>query len=315
MKNSEKTINNMNNLAPIVLFVYNRPWHAEQTLNALNKNDLAEQSILYIYADGAKPNATDDQLEKIKQVRDVIRSKQWCKEINIIESDKNKGLANSIIDGVTNVVNKHGKIIVLEDDIITSPYFLKYMNDGLDIYDNEEKVISIHAYQYPISSNGLPITFFMRGADCQGWATWDSRWSLFEKDADKLLKYIIENNLQYEFDINGSYPYTQMLKSQIEKKVDSWAIRWYASAFIINKYTLYPNVSIIFNIGFDNSGIHSGGKDNFNNKAWNDKRPVIIEKTSNIESNKEALKRWGKYFKKNNGNTFTGLIKYIFKKY
>jgi putative methyltransferase (TIGR04325 family) len=290
--------NNLNNFAPIALFVYNRPWHTEQTLNALSKNNFSEQSILYIYADGAKLNATDEQIENIKQVRNVIRSKQWCKEVHIIESDKNKGLANSIIDGVTNVVNKYGKIIVLEDDIITSPYFLKYMNDGLDIYKDEEKVVSIHAYQYPISPKGLPSTFFMKGADCQGWATWDSSWSIFEKDANKLLNYIIDNNLQYEFDIQGAYPYTQMLKSQIEKKVDSWAIRWYASAFINNKYTLYPNKSIVYNIGFDNTGVHSGSFDNFNNKSWNNKKPIDVNRITKIENNNLALKKWIDYFNK-----------------
>jgi len=282
-------------LAPIILFVYNRPWHTEQTLNALSKNDLAGQSILYIYADGAKSNATDEQLETVKRVRELIKSKQWCKEVHIIETDVNKGLANSIIDGVTQVVNKHGKIIVLEDDILTSPFFLKYMNDGLDIYQKEEKVACIHAYNYPVSSKGLPSTFFIKGADCWGWATWASSWSLFEKDANKLLNYILDNNFQYEFDLQGSYPYTEMLKNQIENKVDSWAIRWYASAFINNKYTLYPSVSIIYNIGLDNSGVHCGGGDNFNNKLWNNEKPVIIEKTAEIENNKTALKRWVEY--------------------
>jgi len=289
---------NINTLAPIVLFVYNRPWHAEQTLNALSKNDLSEQSMLYIYADGPKPNATDEQLEKIKQVRELIKSKQWCKEVHIVESDINKGLANSIIDGVTDVVNKHGKIIVLEDDIITSPYFLKYMNDGLNIYENEEKVISIHAHQFPISPIGLPDTFFIKGASCQGWATWDSRWSVFEKDTNKLLNHIIDNNMQYEFEINGTYPFIQMLKDQINGKVDSWAIRWHASAFINNKYTLYPNKSIIYNIGFDNSGTHCGSVDKFNNKAWNSSKPIIIEKILIIENNKVALKRWIYWLKK-----------------
>jgi putative methyltransferase (TIGR04325 family) len=300
--------NNMVKFAPIVLFTYNRPDHTRKTLEALAVNEYADESELLIYSDGPK---NQDAIDKVQAVRSLIKNVQGFKSVKIIERDKNWGLANSVIDAVTNIVNKYGRIIVLEDDILTSPYFLRYMNDGLNIYENEEKVISIHAYQYPISPKGLPATFFLKGADCQGWATWASRWSIFENDANKLLNYIIDNNLQYEFDINGSYPYTQMLKSQIEKKVDSWAIRWYASAFINNKYTLYPNKSIIYNIGFDNSGIHCDEVDNFNNKTWNHKKPIIIEKVSNIETNELALKKWLKYYNK---NILTRLIKKIFYK-
>jgi len=300
--------NNTAKFAPIVLFTYNRPDHTRKTLEALAANEYANESELFIYSDGPK---NQDAIEKVQAVRSLIKNIHGFKSVTIIERDKNWGLAESIIDGVTNIVNKYGKIIVLEDDIITSPYFLKYMNDGLDIYENEERVVCIHAHQYPISPNGLPATFFIKGADCQGWATWNSSWSIFEKDANKLLKYILDNNLQYEFDINGSYPYTQMLKRQIDNKVNSWAIRWYASAFINNKYTLYPNKSIIYNIGFDYSGINSGGIDNFNNKKWNNKKPVIINKTTNIENNKIVIKRWSNHF---NRNILTRLIKDTFYK-
>jgi hypothetical protein len=303
--------NNMKKFAPIVLFTYNRCDHTRKTLEALAVNEYASESEIFIYSDGPK---NQDAIENVQSVRSLIKNVQGFKSVTIIERDKNWGLANSIIDGVTNIVNKYGRIIVLEDDIITSPYFLRYMNDGLDIYENEEKVVSIHAYQYPISSRGLPATFFIKGADCQGWATWASSWSIFEKDANKLLNYILDNNLQYEFDINGSYPYTQMLKSQIENRVDSWAIRWYASAFINNKYTLYPNIAIIYNIGFDNTGIHSGGNDNFNNKAWNNKKPVIIKKIFDIKSNKIALKRWTNYFNQDKKNIIIRLIKRIITK-
>jgi hypothetical protein len=300
---------NTTKFAPIVLFVYNRPDHTRQTIEALARNEYANETELFVYSDGPK---NEQAVQNVRQVRNFLKDIKGFKSVTIIERDKNWGLANSIIDGVTSIVNKYGKIIVLEDDILTSPYFLKYMNDGLDIYENEEKVVSIHAYQYPISPKGLPPTFFIKGADCQGWAAWDSSWSLFEKDTNKLYNYILDNNLQYEFDIQGSYPYTQMLKSQIENKVDSWAIRWYASAFINNKYTLYPNISIIYNIGFDNSGIHSGDVDNFNNKAWNNKSSVIINRIIDIESNKIALKRWVNYFMR--GNIIIRIMKRIFKK-
>ncbi|MDQ2719732.1 MAG: glycosyltransferase [Bacteroidota bacterium] len=279
------------NLAPIVLFVYNRPWHTQQALESLIKNDLAADSVLYIFADGPNENILD---EKINETRKFIKSRQWCKEVIIIEKEKNYGLAESVISGVTKVLNEYGKIIVLEDDIIVSPYFLQYMNDGLNVYENEPKVISIHGYNYPVDSTGLPDTFFMKGADCWGWATWRDRWELLEKDAEKLWREIVSRNLQGEFDIQSSHPYTKMLKDQADNKIDSWAIRWYASAFLNNKYTLYPKESIVFNIGFDSSGTHKASTDHFNNKNWNNKKPVKIE-PQKIATNPVALKRWKDY--------------------
>jgi hypothetical protein len=255
---------------------------------------------LYIYADGAKTEDNEADKKAVTQTREVIQNITGFKKVVQILSEKNKGLANSIIVGVTEVVNRHKKIIVLEDDLIVSPYFLKYMNDGLDIYENNEEVISIHAYNYPIKTMGLPNTFFMRGADCWGWATWARGWNLFEADTKKLLKHIEDKKLQFEFDIEGSYPYIKMLKDQIENKVDSWAIRWYASAFINNKYTLYPKVTIIYNIGFDNSGTHSGSIDNFNNKNWNNHSRVPIILYDKIENNRIALARWKKYHREAN---------------
>ncbi|RZK12558.1 MAG: glycosyltransferase family 2 protein [Flavobacterium sp.] len=292
----------MSTLAPIALFLYNRPEHTKRTLEALAQCHLAKESILYIFCDGPKEPTNSEGINKIFETRAVAQSEKWCKEVVLKENDKNKGLANSIIDGVTEVVNKHGKIIVLEDDIIVSPYFLKYMNDGLDVYENEDAVICIHAYNYPIPAGGIPDTFFMRGADCQGWATWRRGWDLFEKDAVKLYNEILNNGLEYDFNFKNSYPYSHMLKAQIDGHVDSWAIRWYASAFLAKKFTLYPNVSMIYNIGFDNSGTHSGEVDNFNNKGWNNKYQVVVKYAKPSRSNKIALKRWMYHFHKNNGN-------------
>ena len=167
------------------------------------------------------------------------------------------------MDGVSEVIKKYGIIIVLEDDIITSRYFLKYLNQGLNLYENEYDVISIHAWAYPVKKI-LPETYFLKGADCQGWATWKRGWELFEPDGQKLLNEIEAKNLIKEFDFSGSYPYTQMLKDQIAGKNSSWAIRWYASAFLKNKLTLYPKESLIYNTGFDGSGVNCGNMDNFN---------------------------------------------------
>jgi len=241
-------------LSPIALFVYNRPGHTKKTVDALSRNLLAAESDLYIFSDGAKPNASD---KRVFEVREYIKTITGFKSVTRIERDSNMGLAANIMVGIQQVIDAHGKVIVLEDDLVTSPFFLKYMNDGLQIYENEQQVISIHGYVYPVRYV-LPETFFLRGADCWGWATWKRGWDFFEPDSNILLQKILETNQSQNFDFNGSYPYTQRLTDQIEGKTNSWAIRWYASAFLNNKFTLYPGKSLVSNIGGDGSGTHKG---------------------------------------------------------
>lgn len=264
-------------LAPIVLFVYNRPWHTQQTVEALLANELANESDLIIFADGAR---SDKDADAVKEVRKYIHSITGFKSITINEQDMNLGLANSVIAGVTKVVNKFGRIIVLEDDMVTSPYFLRYMNDALEMYEDEDKVISIHGYMYPVKEQ-LPETFFLRGADCWGWATWRRSWELFEPDAKKLLTEIKMSQQRKQFDFDDSFPYYKMLVYQTKGKVDSWAIRWYASAFLMNKLTLYPAWSLVKNIGLDNSGTHCSDLNTY--KAELQDRKIDCKKINIVE--------------------------------
>jgi hypothetical protein len=232
--------------------VYNRPWHTQQTIEALQKNSLATDSELFIYSDAPK---NDSAIPLVKAVREYIKSIKGFKNVSIIERRTNYGLASSIIDGVTRITNEFGKVIVLEDDLVTSPHFLNYMNDGLSLYENDENVASIHGYIYPIDK--LPETFFIKGADCWGWATWKRAWNIFEPDGKVLLEKLTSSGLQNEADFNGSYQYTKMLEDQIIGKNNSWAIRWYMSAFLEDMLTLYPGKSFVENIGNDGSGTHS----------------------------------------------------------
>jgi len=242
----------MTETAPIALFVYNRIEHTKKTIETLSANRLAKQSVLYIFSDGAK---NEESKLAVSQLREYINNIDGFKEINIIERNENFGLAKSIITGVTEVISSHGKIIVLEDDLLLSPHFLKYMNDALNIYENEEKVACIHGYVYPVK-NKLPETFFIRGADCWGWATWRRGWEIFEPDGKKLLQELKEKKLRKRFDLNYSYNFTKMLEDQVSGKNNSWAIRWHASVFLKNKFTLYPGKSLVHNTGLDNSGTH-----------------------------------------------------------
>ena len=243
--------------APIALFAYNRPWHTQQTVDALLKNAEACDSDLIVFSDGAKDEPSK---AKVDEVRQYLRMIKGFKSIRIIERDQNLGLAQSIISGVTVVTNEYGRVIVLEDDLVTSPYFLKYMNDGLVLYKNDARVISIHGYNYPVNEP-LPDAFFIKGADCLGWATWKRGWDIFEPDGQKLLNELTKHNLLDRFDLFGSYDYSGMLKNQIKGKNQSWAVRWYASALLQDKLTLYPGNTLVQHIGSDGSGTHCGNDD------------------------------------------------------
>jgi hypothetical protein len=183
---------------------------------------------------------------------------------------------------------------MMEDDNICSPYFLEFMNEGLRMYENEERVISIHVYVYPVRA-ALPETFFIRGADSWGWATWTRGWDLYERDGQKLLNELEEKNLAREFNFGGRYNFTKMLRDQTRGKVDSWSIRWYASAFLKNKLTLYPGRSLIQNIGFDTSGTHTSVKTGALDVTLSD-GPVKIEKIP-VEENREARDAIGKFLR------------------
>lgn len=243
-------------LAPILLFTYNRPWHTEQTLRALQQNELANQSILYIYCDGAKANADAQTTARIEEVRQVVQQEKWCKTVHIIERERNWGLADSIIDGVTAIINSYGKVIVLEDDIVTAKGFLKYMNDALDVYENTESVMHISAYMFPIETN-LPETFFYNTASCWGWGTWQRAWQYFSTDTKSLHQAIEQKGSMYDFDLKSKADFSRQLKDNISSRIKTWAIKWYAAIYLRNGLSLHPRQSLTQNIGNDQSGEHS----------------------------------------------------------
>lgn len=280
-------------LAPIVLFVYNRPWHTQQTIEALKNNELASESELFIYADAAK---NKEAAAKVDEVLEYIKTIDGFKKVIIIKRDENFGLADSIIDGVTTIINQYGRIIVMEDDLVTSPYFLKFMNKALLAYQHEEKVASIHGYVYPIEN--LPETFFIRGADCWGWATWQRAWNLFEPDGKKLLNELEKKKLEKKANFNNTYNFTQMLADQIDGKNNSWAVRWYMSIFLKDMLTLYPGVAYVQNIGTDNSGTHCEITDIFHVKL---SKNYHFRKIS-IQENKNARRLFEIFHKKMKNN-------------
>ena len=246
----------MRQLAPIALFTYNRPEHTLKTLRALKANALADQSVLYIFADGLKEGASAEQKKQHEAVREVICQEKWCGEVIIRESVQNRGLAKSIVSGINEVIGKYGKIIVLEDDIVTSTGFLTYMNDALDLYEKEEKVMHISGYMPDIETDGLPETFFLRFMSCWGWATWQHSWQKFQPDSLALLERLVKERRLEEFNLGGSIKFHNYLKGNLTGKHNSWAVKWFATIFFEEGLCLYPRTSVVQNIGFDGSGAH-----------------------------------------------------------
>jgi hypothetical protein len=278
------------NYAPIAMFVFNRLWHTQQSLEALRNNELATDSELYVFSDGPRSEA---DRENVESVRNYLKSITGFKSVTVVEREKNLGCARSITSGVTDIVNRYGRIIVVEDDIVTSTYFLRYMNDALELYQNEERVVCIHGYLYPVKKK-LPNIFFLKGADIWGWATWKRGWDLYEHDGEILFEELNTRKLTREFDFDGSFHYTRMLKEQNEGKLDTWDINWYASAFLRDKLTLYPGKSLVNNIGNDCSGTHSNATDKYTTDISCE--PVKIERIQ-LEENQAARVAFKKYFR------------------
>lgn len=275
---------NKNNisLAPIVLFVYNRPDHTLQTLQALTKNILADESTLIIYADGPKTDSPYVDYEKIKATREVIRQQRWCKKVVIHESEVNMGLADAIVQGVTDTVNQYGKVIVLEDDIVISPGFLQYMNDALNLYEHNEQVMHVSGYIFPVNAQ-LPDTFFYNTGSCWGWGTWKRAWQHFQSDAAHLAKEIKKQNRIHQFNVEDSYPFYRQLEKNAEGEIKTWAVKWYASFFLQNGYALHPYPSLVNNIGTDGSGENHKSKTEY--YQWSKlARSISVEPISVIES-------------------------------
>jgi len=241
--------------APVCLFVYNRPDHTLRTLNSLKNCRLADQSQLFIFADGLKHGSSIDCILNIEKVRKIIHREQWCKKVEIIENERNSGLAKSIIAGIDFVIKRYEKVIVLEDDLELSPGFLEYMNSALDIYENDEKVMHIAGFTPPFRTN-LPETFFYPVPTCWGWGTWRRAWEHFNPSAAELLEKIKKKG-KWNFDIKRSVNYYRMLKKNKKGYVNSWFIRWYASIYLMDGLCLHPGKSLVKNTGIDRTGVNS----------------------------------------------------------
>lgn len=294
--------------APVVIFAYDRLEHLRSTINSLQLNKLAHKTDIFIYSDSAKSKKNE---EGVSKVRDYLTSITGFQSVTIIHRAQNFGLAKSIISGVSEILKTSKRIIVLEDDLVTSPYFLNYMNDALEMYKEHSEVASIHGYIYPINNKNLPNYFFIKGADCWGWATWDRAWQHFEADGNLLLEQINNAPDKADFDFSGGYKYTKMLQDQVEGKNNSWAIRWYASAFLRGMVTLYPSQSFVHNIGNDGSGTHSETTNHFDADILKHYPPLSLNST---KENTVARTRITEYFYSTRPSFFRRAIRAIMRR-
>lgn len=300
-------------VSPIVLFVYNRPWHTEQTVEALKKNELASESDLFIFSDGSKKENDED----VKKVREYIKTVDGFKSVTIIEREKNIGLAESVITGVTEIVNKYGKVIVLEDDIATSKGFLRFMNDGLECYNHVDTIFHITGYVYPIKTNDLPETFLCRMMECGfGWATWDRAWKYFYKDVEKIKQTFTKDDIN-RLNFENAYNFWEHFLMNESGKLNTWAIFWQMQIIKHKALCLFPSKTFSQNIGFDNSGTNCGGINVFANLNIADST-VVVNKIEEIVENKKAYRRIRMFWKRKVGNkkkilekTLYGILKIV----
>ncbi len=240
--------------APIALFAYKRPDHLQRTVESLKSNARARESHLYVYSDGAK---SDADIRQVSEVRAYLGTIDGFASVTVMARETNAGLANSIKDGVTQLCDQYGSVIVVEDDLVVASCFLDYMNVVLDKYSNDERIMQISGYQFPVNTDCGHALCFMPLTTSWGWAIWDRAWKNYTDDVLLYRKMAGNPELRYRFNINGNYDYFPMLEAQHEGKIDSWAIHWYATVFMKKGLVAYPKVSLVTNTGMDGSGTHA----------------------------------------------------------
>lgn len=291
----------MSTLAPIILFVYNRPEHTKRTIESIAKNTLADKSSLYIFSDG--PQDEKDKSE-VEAVRKYIYKISGFNKIGILEREKNLGLANSIINGVSEIFKRYNKAIVMEDDMISSPFFLKYINELLNRFENDQRIFSVTGYTFPIKipeDYKHPLYLSPRSSSW-GWGTWKNRWQKADWDL-KDIDDLTNDKLRVESFNKGGEDLMGMLKNSIEGKIDSWSIRWTYSHFLNDAFCVYPVKSRIQNIGTDRSGVHTSKTKKFDVEL--ELNDVDLSQISDLQPDEELLKNFRKFFKK---NIFTSLL-------
>ncbi len=240
--------------APIALFVYNRPDHVRRMLDALSNNPETKDSDLFIFSDGPK---NVEAMPMVERVRRELRKVSGFRSVSITERECNLGLAASIIAGVARLCHEFGRVIVLEDDLLVAPRFLEFMNLALERYCNEPRVMQVSGYMYPADLSRAPLTGFLPSISCWGWGTWARAWAAYDSSMSFYARMKDDEVLRHRFDMDGVYGYFDMLERQRAGHLDSWGVVWNLSVFAKEGLVLYPQESLVSNLGFDGTGTHS----------------------------------------------------------
>lgn len=241
------------NLAPIALFAYNRPEHLQASLAALVSNPLAAESHLYLYSDGPKD---DISVPLVESVRSIAQKVEGFRAVTVVEREGNIGLVASITGEVKRLCAEFGRVIVLEDDLITAPFFLAYMNEALARFENEAGVMQVSGYMYPIPARNGNRAIFLPATSCWGWGTWRRAWDSYDPTIRGFDELKADPVRRRAFNLDGHYDYVDLLSAHIAGRVNSWGAVWHLNVFLKGGLTVYPPVSLVSNIGFDGSGTH-----------------------------------------------------------
>ena len=289
--------------SPIALFTYERLDILKKTINCLKKNSLSSKTDLYIFSDGPKDKLNS---KNVKEVRLYLNSVTGFKSVKIIKRKINIGLERNLIQGMEYIFKNHERVIVLEDDIATSKYFLKYLNDALNEYENAKNVCQVTGYSFLEKYSkkyDLDDLYFIKGADCLAWGTWKDRWDLFTNDASSLSTEISKNKLISKFNRDNNYNYFKMLLDKSRQKNNSWAICWYAKNFLENKYTLYPLKSLARHLGNDISATNYIPSKNDSLEVKIQEQSIKV-KNIPIYEKINTFKAYNEFLKRSKGNFF-----------
>jgi hypothetical protein len=283
-------------LAPIVLFVYKRPEHATQLLRSLKSNKEAAHSKLFVFSEAPK---SPKEAELVNETRKIIRSESWCKDVVLIERDEHLGCRKNIEDGITQIIGEYGKAIIVEEDLILGRHFLSFMNQGLERYAEEERVMHLSGYMWPVEQTNIPESFFIKFVGIWGWATWKRAWDKLERDHRKLEEALRERQLIREFCLNDGYkPLFSWLKD-LDRK-DTWDVIWYASVFLNDGLSLQSGRTLTANTGNDGSGLHSLASNMFDVEAGDFLPRSFPDRIEQDEVMAKAVSDW---FRKNRSYT------------